>query len=301
MNYKILIFVLWMYIISFYCTPAFCKDVSGANTKIDSSSVVLVRDNFLTVKVKGMSLKKVLEEITKQIPIKLVFFVSEEDLIMADFTGLPVEKGLKQLLRNYNYTIVKGTEKLKDGGHEITKIIILSKTGGNRNSKAEPMIVASEEPIDEDLEVLNDEDMQDTFEEEAERVATPGEAPSIESLRQDLLDEDPIKREEAVSSLGESGDKTGVYLITEVLRSDKDEGVRMSAADALGSIGGEESIDALKSALRDEDALVRESAIHAISLIGGDRAIEALNSALSSGMDEDMEELIKEELEVLKE
>ncbi len=297
-----------IYIILFLFIPVFSTGALGNNKTVDSSSVIQVRDNLLTVKVRDISLKKVLREIANPTPMKIVFFAPAEELIVAAFSRLPMEKGLKRLLRDYNYTITYDSEKSKVMKHEsIKKVIILSNEGKSQKRKAESMMVFTEEPsleslredpYDEDLDIP-EEDMLDPLE-EAEPMIVSTEESSLESLSKDLYDEDPDTREDAVYSLEELEDVRSIDLLIEVLLNDEDEGVRMSASVALGSIGSEIAIDSLREALQDEDAVVRESAVEALGLIGGVRAIEALEVALSDE-DEDVKELATEELRLLKE
>ncbi len=236
-------FFFWMYIILSLIIPISSTAVLGNNKSVDSSSVIQVKDSLLTVKVKDLLLKKVLKEIASQVPIKIVSFVSTEELIVADFSRLPMRKGLKQLLRDYNYVFVCSPEKSKSGENGIRKVIISSKRGESLHEEAEPMIVFTGEQ-------------------------------SLESLIKDLHDEDPNVREYALGSLAELEDARSIDLITEVLLNDEDEYVRMSAVDLLGYIGSE-AAGSLREALQDENVEVRESAVEALGVI------RALEGALS--------------------
>ena len=112
-----------VYIILFIFIPIFATSVSGANETADTSSVIQVKDNLLTVKVSNMSLEKVLDKIANQIPIKFAFFVSGEETLKADFTSLPLEEGLKRLFRDYNYAIINDdSEKSEGSEHQIEKV-----------------------------------------------------------------------------------------------------------------------------------------------------------------------------------
>ena len=261
-----------VYIISFYCVLFFSTGAFGDNTDDDSSSVIQVNDGLLTVKVKSMPLKKVLEEIAKQESMEIVYFVSGEELLMSDFSSLTVEKGLKQLLRNYDYTLVKGNEKSKGVGKQIRKVFIFSKATFDEKYEKEELVTAFKD-----------------------------EGPSIDSLSEDLSNEDPNIREDAVSSLEALGDKKSADLLTWVLLNDEDKDVRISAADALENVGSDAEIDFLLEAIQDDNIEVSISAASAIGSIGGSNAIEALEHALSSCTDEVLEELIIDELRILKE
>ncbi len=133
-------FTYWIFIILFFSVPVFSTGASGNNKTVDVSSVIQVKDNLLTVKVRGIPLKKVLIEISNQIPIKFDFYASTDDPLITSFSSLPMEKGLAKLLRNYSYTLIKGEE------HEIRKVVILSNGGGSQHRMMEPMIASTEEP-----------------------------------------------------------------------------------------------------------------------------------------------------------
>ena len=272
-------FVYWVYIILFLFIPISITGALGNDKNVNSSFVVQVKDELLTAKVRDIPLKKVLMEVANQTPMKIVFFVPAEEPIVADFSRLPMAKGLKKLLRDYNYTFINGTEKPKDGRHEIRKVIILSKAGESQYRKVEPMMFSTKEPslkfLNEDLDIR--EDMLVPLDE-----AEPTTASTWEHALEEL---DAVR---------------DTKLLTWILLNDEDEGVRMSVADELGRVGSEIAIDSLQEALQDEEAVVREKAVDSLGAIGGFRAIEALEVALSDES-EDVRELAAEELSSLKE
>ncbi len=160
---KMLRFIHLLYIILFLFIPVF--SASGNIKTVDTSSVIQVKGNLLTVKVKDILLTKVLMEIAKQKHIKFDFYASAEDTIITNFSRLPIEKGLAKLLRNYSYAFTYGSEKSKGGEHEIRKVVILSNGEGSQHRGMEPTIAYREEPhlydepYDEDLDYQESEDM----------------------------------------------------------------------------------------------------------------------------------------------
>ncbi len=138
MKYKMLKFVYRVYIILSIFISISVTDASGNDKTVD---VVQVKDKLLTVNVKDVPLKKVLMKIADQIPVTFDCFVSGERLIVADFSGLPVEKGLKQLLCDFNYIFVyDDSEKSKGSVRKIKKISILSRLEESQSRISEPMI-----------------------------------------------------------------------------------------------------------------------------------------------------------------
>ena len=272
-------FVYWVYMILFLLIPISITCALGNDKTVDSSFVVQVKDELLTVRAMDIPLEKVLMEVAIQKSIKFTSYASVEEPIEADFSRLPMAEGLKKMLHDYNYTFINGTEKTKDGRHEIIrKVIILSKAEESRYRKVEPKVFSTKEPS---LKFLSED-------------------PDIRKDMPDSLDEAEPTMASWVDALEESDDVRNTKLLTWILLNDKDEGVRMSVADELGKVGSEIAIDSLQEALLDEKAMVRETAVNSLGEIGGVRAVEALEVALSDES-EDMRELAAEELREIQE
>ncbi len=137
-------FICWPGIILFLFIPVYCTGALGSSKTVDSSSqeelekirlaleetnVIQVKDNLLTVNVEGIPLNKVLMEIANQVPIKFKFALPTlaEKHLVAKFSHLPIVKGLKQLLSDYNYVFNYGQEKPKGEEREIREVIIMSR------------------------------------------------------------------------------------------------------------------------------------------------------------------------------
>ena len=222
-----------VYITLFIFIPIFVTGVSGADKTDNPSSVIRVKDNLLTVKVRDMPLEKVLMEIANQIPVKFELLVSGEEPLKADFTSLPLEKGLKRLLRDYNYTFIyDNSEKSKGSEREIRKIIILSMAKGGRGRLVEPMIISTEGPS------------------------------PLESLNEGLRNEDLDKLEEIES-------KVIVDSLRDMLQ-DEDAEVRLIVVEEIATIGGVNAIQALEGALEDEDEDVRKMANEKLRQLEGE-------------------------------
>ncbi len=258
-------FIYCIYIILFLFIPVF--SASGNIKTVDVSPVIQVKDNLLTVKARGIPLKKVLIEIAKQKNIKIKFYASVEDSLITNFSSLPMEKGLAKLLRNYNYTLIKGEE------HEIKKVVILSNTGGSQHRGMEPVIAYTEEPplyenpYDEDLNYQEGEDVYDELsgynEEEVTYVV---DMDHLERARLGILEGADVYAEN--SDISEKDmvvlDKEIEFDILDILSEelqDEEIEVRLGAVEILGVIGGDRAIKALEDALTDESELVRIIAI----------------------------------------
>jgi hypothetical protein len=141
--------------------PAF--SVFANKTEVDVTSIIQLEreENLLTVKESQISLEKILTEIANQTDIKFVFLISLEGSFHSSFCRLPLEKGLKQLLHGFNYSIIFGSEKSRGGEQEIRKVVVLSREGdsyrGNRGTvTSSPGALAPESGSEE---ILNEMEM----------------------------------------------------------------------------------------------------------------------------------------------
>ncbi|GJQ59033.1 MAG: hypothetical protein D8M57_04415 [Candidatus Scalindua sp. AMX11] len=132
--------------------------VVAKNKDVDVSSVIQLEreDNLLTVKESQISLENILTEIATQTEIKFVFLVSLEEPFQTSFSRLPLEKGLKQLLHGYNYSIILGAEKTGEGEEEIRKVIVLSREGESYRGNAGTNIASPGDQEFEGSEMEND-------------------------------------------------------------------------------------------------------------------------------------------------
>ncbi|HKX27882.1 MAG TPA: HEAT repeat domain-containing protein, partial [Blastocatellia bacterium] len=100
-----------------------------------------------------------------------------------------------------------------------------------------------------------------------------------ESVSRLLKAEDRDVRLSAAAALGKIGGERAVAMLIEALR-DQNFYVCWRAADALAKIGGEQAISSLIEALQDSDREVRRIAAEALGKISGERAIAPLMVAL---------------------
>lgn len=266
---------------SFYLTsfllllsiPVLGLGASGDSGAGGASFVVEAKNDLLTLRANDIPLKEVLTEIVDQSGISITIHGELEGLISADFSDLPMDEGLKRLVKGLNYVFIYGSEKGKSGTLPIKRVIIYSKKGGGPIRRLESRRVVPERQPSQELEEA-----------------------SFDSLVKALQDKDPAVREEAVDRLVDLEDKRAINHLSRVLLQDKAPDVRESAAEALGDFGDRRVVRPLVRALRDEDAGVRESAVYALVEIGGGEAINALRRALQDE-DEDVREAAADALE----
>jgi len=92
-------------------------------------------------------------------------------------------------------------------------------------------------------------------------------------------DKDRGARIDALVGLGELADRGTYPRLLEVLRTDPDEGVRETAATAMGGVEAPESVDVLIGLLGDEHPGMRIGAAWSLGELGDRRAVEPLQRA----------------------
>jgi len=246
----------WIYIFLLLSLPIYGLGAPGDSRNDGSPFTIQARNNRLTVKLRDIPLEKVLTEIANQTGIQIIFYGPMEGFLSADFSDLPLNKGLRQLTRGFNHIFIYCGGKAKDLGPEIKKVIIYSKTGERPDKRLEPRVIKTKKWLPEELTAV---------------------------LVKALEDKNPEVREDAVDLLAELKDERVIVHLTEVLLNDKDEdidplikalgdkdaGVRESVVDALADVGGDKVISPLMDALGDEDEDVRETAADALKKITG--------------------------------
>ena len=269
--------IFWICFSLFLSAPIPDLSASGEPKAGGSAFFVRVKDNLLTVKLKDVPLEKVLTEIVNQTGIQISIDGPMEELVSADFSDLPLDEGLKRLLRDFNHIFIYRGAKARAPEPEIRKVIIYSKRGEISDKRLEPRVIRPEKRPPRKLKQAPRESLVRAPEDKNERVEdktvdlTPElkDEKSIVELTAVLLnDNDEEARDEAAQALGDLRDSRAIGALIQALK-DKDAGVRESAVDALGTIGGEEVLRPLMDSLKDEDEDVREAAAEALKNLTG--------------------------------
>ncbi|TLD40882.1 MAG: HEAT repeat protein [Candidatus Jettenia ecosi] len=228
-------------------------------------------DGRLSAKLKNSPLKEVLKEIMSQSKSKIWVNELSDEAVTIEFQDMPIREGIHKILKDKNYAFIYAPREIQEG-----KLCIIGASKSN-----EFFMDEIEEPLERHQQFTERDDR---------------EAVSFDSLAKDALEnEDAEKREEAIIALGESKDKKAVEVISKALTNDANEDVRLSAIDALLTIGDGSIIQPLSLALKDQKPSVRESAIEALGAVGDASAIESIKNALND-QDDAVRELAKETL-----
>ena len=234
---------------------------SGDSESDEPFFLVQVKDDLLTVKVRDVPLKKVLNEIGDQTLIRVIFDALTEEHLSVDFADIPLEIGLRRLTRNFNSVFIYGSEKTNGGEPELKGVVIYGERGTSADTSPKPRKMDAREEKRPSSTDLSRSDME----------------ADVKSLR----DEDPVVRKKALDALAESDDNSAILHLGKALVNDQDDDVRASAAEALGSLRDERALVPLVQALRDSNPQVREGAVNGLCQIGGENVMQALKGCLS--------------------
>jgi GGDEF domain-containing protein len=105
--------------------------------------------------------------------------------------------------------------------------------------------------------------------------------PEYQDFREWLRNSEPdiLQVKALIESAGILGDTKMTSCLIEILNSEKDYKVRKSAARALGNVAGQDSAEALKTALKDGNVHVRTAATMALPFVLGEKAGAYLKDA----------------------
>ena len=111
----------------------------------------------------------------------------------------------------------------------------------------------------------------------------------INSLIDDLASKDIFVRANAAEKLGRIGSEKSIDPLLIALTKDNDKSVQGIAAYALGKIGSKKALDQLLNTLKkDENRDVRGNAVWALGMIGSENALDPLLIALAKDKDSDV-------------
>ena len=95
---------------------------TAAKSKNRVDYTLTIKEDFISLNAKDVSLKEIIEEIGHKMQIKVVGNISEEEKITVKFEKLSLVEAIKKLSKNYGYLMDS-----KKGEKKITKIFVLPK------------------------------------------------------------------------------------------------------------------------------------------------------------------------------
>lgn len=222
---------------------------------------VEVNGELVTVRAEAVSIRTLLEELTRHSKLQVVMEAPLEESVTVTCEQQSMPDVIRAILRHRNYA-------LQYAQPDATP----DKSGGSRPNVLWVYSGSTLDGAGDDVAVY-----------EPQTVTPHAVAPDPQEVAgHGPAGADVVKRRQAVLTLADSGSKGEQAMVAlAVALVDADAGVREEAVDALADIGGPAALGLLESALRDPDRAVRETAIEAIAGIGGDEAASALTPLLN--------------------
>jgi hypothetical protein len=233
---------------------------------------VAITQGLLTVDLRNAPLADVLQVIAEKASFRLTLRDNLSTPVTWSFTGVPLDKGIKQLVGDNSLVMIHAPA---NGGNALSEVRVRASRRGIAETKPNP---APDPPVYQDGERL-----ADTAELRAARqLARQRDEVAADALVTLLAQaEDPVIRRIAAGGLGEIGDERATMALRMAL-VDKDRSVQRRAIFELGKIGSDDAVDALGEVLgHDLDASIRRFAAHTLARLDNMAARSALEAALA--------------------
>jgi hypothetical protein len=118
-----------------------------------SGFLVRAKDNLLTVKLMDVPLQEVLTEIANQTGIQITFYGQAGKNLSADFSDIPLDKGIGRLTRGSDHIFIYRGEGAKGSGPAIREVIIRCEAGGR------PLIIGPQEQPTQEAKKLSQDSL----------------------------------------------------------------------------------------------------------------------------------------------
>ncbi len=262
------------------------------------------QSGLLSVNARGVTLGEVMEKISEVTGL-IVTSINEELLqepVQIYLKDIPLKQAIDRLLFNVNsiylYSSIPATKK-ENTSKDLFKVMLMSKKEelpkGIQTQRTKEAEAAK-------LQVVMGTDLG--------RAILGGGATTTKQILNELLEtgtEKEIKKAiadlekvlllptlynhagtgsvffESLNALKKLDSETAEYTLTNLLETGEESWIQSLAAENLGEVGGEDSIDPLIAAAESEDPLVRDAAVYSLAKIGDGRGIELLLHKIEEG------------------
>ncbi len=218
--------------------------------------IVGVAAGRLTAKVRNHALGVVLGEIAARTAVTLVVAPEiEQDSVSADLLRLPLDRGLRELLKEYDTFFFYGGGA--DGPAELRSVWIYPKGAASLLQPVPPEAWASSRELKGLLAQSNPTIREQTYEALMSRPDPESQDLVVRALR-GASESDPALRERLLSSAISKGVLFPPDLLPYIVIADASETIRLMALDALAS--GADVKPIAEAALSDPSEAVRNRA-----------------------------------------
>jgi hypothetical protein len=228
-----------------------------------SAPLVAVADGRLTVKVRNHALGMVLGEIAARTAVTLVLAPEiEQDSVSADVLRLPLDRGLRGLLKEYDtFFFYAGGAS---GPAELRGVWIYPKGAASLLQPVPPEAWASSRELKGLLAQSNPTIREQTYEALMSRPDAESQDLVVQALR-GASESDPELRQRLLSSAISKGVTFPPDLLPYIVLADASETIRLMALDALAS--GPDVKQIAETALSDPSEAVRDRAAQILAEI----------------------------------
>jgi hypothetical protein len=225
-----------------------------------SSATVTVRQGLLTVDVRDARLADVLHLIGERAGLQVSIDDAVGDLITAVFNDVPLDQGIRRLVRGNSLVLLYVSPKGSEGTPQLTEVRVYGAAPPGDHTPGRAELRADGEAAAKPMTPVRDPDPRVRAEAVAGLKEIGGEHAAW-GLTAALRDDDPSVRLEAVRALSAVGGATARKALATELRKDPDPQVRLEAARTLAPFAGQEEVRrALNGAKSDQDGSMREAA-----------------------------------------
>jgi len=213
----------------------------------EASFVLTLKGHLLNAKIKTVSLKEVLERLSRlaNIEVSLEKSVGDET-VTVEFENLPLEEGIMRILQGKSYALTYARNPFSKGRRVLPKVVAIRVVPEGAGSsmdreRADSVILlpgSSETGIP-----------TETLEGRMGDALFPRDSDKGLGLR----DQDPRVREAALEMLGQGDQPLPVDSLAGMVLTDKSPHLRMDAMSLLAEKGGDGALDTLRQAIRDPD------------------------------------------------
>jgi hypothetical protein len=240
------------------------------------------RDNRLSLEAVEKPWQTLLGDLRRKTGIVLHVFPQPEGSVTASFRDLPVEQALRRLF-----------------GPDVHFVFLYEAAGPRSAFPTEVWVLAEGQPAPAEVTARaqgsSPPDSAPPAKEAKGKAASPAEEAhaarlnelravtdpaGLSSLLTALGDANPQVRQAAAEALGELGDESSVEALDRLLRGDADQEVRAIAASALARTESLRALAALARALKADDVATRRSAVAGIVQMTREETLPLLRAAL---------------------
>jgi len=245
------------------CLAVFVLVASGAAAGAAENAAradVVLRDGRLTLDVQGRSLEWVLGRVSRAAGVPVVFNGDAgEAAVSLRFEGLPLEEGLRRLLRDHDAFFFYGAQANAPAALRV--VWVYPKGEGRSLEPVPPDRWASTRDLEKMLEGPDPGDRSRAIESLVERQGEKARAAVLRAMK----DENPRVRTQALYSAFSAGVEVPASVLAEAL-DDPSTDVRFLALEAAAD--RPEAAALARRALGDESSHVRERAQQILDRLG---------------------------------